>query len=372
MRLWCLFGVAVAMSCVHVPVSAPAPNQLVDYSCPTRVPAFVGVDAEAFSGEGATIAQVCLVGASPQFAELASHIGSRKGARLEAERVASDIQELFSSALLSDIRVLALPVAGEVDVVTLVYVVKEYDRLIEVEAVGDTIGKSRAEIASSFLMARFEDWPLSPVLLNEFVALHRQQAEEVGYPAAKVSAEIEPIGNGSVRVRLHVDTGPQLIVGGIRFEGVGEIPESELRQAITTEVGKPYVHERFKQDAARIGSLYHDRGMVHAGVNLVTSESAGVSGRLVAVSFVIRKGEVFRVGAVKIVDPFMLTESAAPVALETRTNQLYSRNGVVRDVELLKSLGRMKGVEVEVTPEPSVDPSRKMINFVFHIDKKPQ
>lgn len=354
--LVCALGVT---GCAHV--ANPGARR---GACPTTIS--LDPNASATSLFGTRVAVVCVLGDRLHYNdEFISIVAHRKGRTLDAAAVREDIKALFDTGVIQNVRAVGVLEGSPLEA-TLIYEVNEYDSLSGVTVESDSASPFIDELVDSYLLRPFTGKPISPIKLRQTMALTLEECQAEGYPQARVWAELEPLGRGEVRAKVHFNGGLLITVASIRIEGAHRIPEADVRHLIASVPGKPFSEAAVLHDTESIQSLYYDEGMANVVVTAFPRES---SSGFVALAFVIEEGDVFRLGEVKLVGVMVEPEKDLIQALETRTNGVYSRTGVRNDMALLKSRALSRGVRVEVTPVFTVNNVLKTVDIKFQVEK---
>ena len=90
-----------------------------------------------------------------------------------------------------------------------------------------------------------------------------------GYPEVKVSSEVEDAAGGDMKVRVHIEEGPLVLVSRLAIRGTRQIAESELRGLINTSEGQPFSEATIADDREAVMNHYFNNGF--SAVQLETS-----------------------------------------------------------------------------------------------------
>ncbi|MEW5737983.1 MAG: POTRA domain-containing protein [Myxococcota bacterium] len=362
-----LAGVAFSCACATTSASrssaAPAPAATSEApstaaapTCPTGLPTL----RETPPPFGATVEKVCLVGASEDsYLRLHEQVAPREGTALDADAVREDIEDLFKMGFVRDVVAIAeqLPTKG----VMLSYVVAEYDRVAEVKVTG--VKAFEPELLSSHVPLGL---PASLALRKALEDKTRELYTELGYAHVQVKVALTPREKGAALLALDVDEGPRVLVQEVKFAGVKQAPEAELRKVLRSKVGEPFSEEEVLRDAAAVTAVYYDRGMVNVRVESTHAEAAGA----VTVVFTVDEGPVFRVGKLLFRGDALRETEAARKKLETKPRSVFNRSQLQRDMERLREHARKQGLEVEVTPITTVNAERKVIDLTLEVVRR--
>ena len=355
-----LAGCATTGAVKNEPAAEPRPGPPLVGVCPTSAVPY----SDSHSALGVIVEKVCLVGASEDsYLRLHELVAPREGNVVDASMVRADIELMFEQNLLRDVAVVAQPLASKS--VMLTYVVSEYEWITGVEYTGVHAVKVEhfKELTHSGLRA-------NPFVLKTLTETVKALYAGLGYPAAKVTATMKSLGGGNAQLTFAIEEGAQVKVGAVSFEGIAQLPEVELRKAIRSSVGVPYLQEMAERDTLAITTVYFDYGMVNVAVASTTRALATPPGA-VQVVFLVKEGDVFRLGKVKLTGFSLGVEKDVLKGLEAKPRSVFSRSVLQRDMEKLRARAQLKGDVVEITPLTTVDPEKKTIDVSFELEKKP-
>jgi outer membrane protein assembly complex protein YaeT len=260
-----------------------------------------------------------------------AQISSRAGAKLELQKVESDVHALGRLGWFGEIEVetyLAeiLPLVG-VDAtrrVRLVFHLEELPYLAKVEYAGSRLlsaGQIEKILGERHLTPRLGE-PADPANLLRISNTIRTALAELGHPQPQVRIVREESANGTLHVSFEIEDGPHIPVGRIDFEGHTEVSPKLLRREMRQIVpGAPFASWRgkdaytragFEEDRARILIYYQDHGYPEARIGTartsVYEKTAGrwtpwpfrKSGKRLAISLPIEAGPAYRVESVDV------------------------------------------------------------------------
>ncbi|HEY1120267.1 MAG TPA: POTRA domain-containing protein [Haloferula sp.] len=155
--------------------------------------------------EGKAVSKVTIRYVGPNTVEearLRTHIGTTGGSVYRTDRVDNDIKSLYESGLVNDVRVLAEPKRGEVEVV---YEVTTRGRMAPPLCAGNTVfSDHRLAKESGLLVGHEVDGPTLGRAAKRIETFYHAH----GYPGAKVSPKTQPAEDGSVDFIFIVEEGP--------------------------------------------------------------------------------------------------------------------------------------------------------------------
>ena len=356
-----LASCATSTAVVKPPVAEAPPAPEVP-ACPLATVTY----SEASASElrtGAMVEKVCLLGASEDsYLRLHELVAPREGSPLELEVVRADIEALFTQGLLRDVVVVAQALKSRG--VVLSYVVSEYEWITEVDYTGVTAVKidDFKEIAHAGVRA-------NPFVVKALSDTVKALYAGMGFPAARVVTTVKSLGGGNAGLTLTVEEGPRVTVGAISFEGVKQVSEAELRKALRSSVGVPYLEDLVERDTLALTTVYFDHGMVNVAV-VNSTRTLAVPVGAVELVFQVKEGEVFRLGKVTLKGFSIGAEKDVLKSMEARSRSVFSRSVLQRDMERIRARAELLGIIVEITPLTTIDTEKKTIDIAFELEKK--
>lgn len=311
---------------------------------------------------GAMVEKVCLVGASEDtYLRLHELVAPREGAPLDPGAVRSDIEALFAQGQLKDVVVVAQTL--ERKGVVLSYLVTEYEWISKVDFTGVTAVKvdDFRELAHAGVRA-------SPVVLKTLTDTVKALYAGLGYPQARVDHTVASLGGGNAALLIEVVEGPQVKVSAIRFEGVKQVKEPELRKSLKLVTGAPYLADVAERDALALTAFYFEHGMINVAI---TPDMRAKSVTELEVVFQVKEGDVFRMGKVTLTGFSVGDEKELLKGIEAKPKSVFSRSVLQRDMERIRARAKQRGFTVEIVPLTTVDADKKTIDVAFELEKKP-
>ena len=353
-----LAGCATRNAVVKEPaVTAPAAAEV--QTCPL---ATVGTTQESVPF-GAMVEKVCLVGASEDsYLRLHELVAPLEGSPLDPDAVRADLEALFTMGLLKDVVVVAQPLKSKG--VVLSYVVSEYEWITAVDYTGVNAVKidDFKEIAHAGVRA-------NPVVVKALADTVKALYAGLGFSKASVEPVVKSLGGGNAGLTLKVEEGPRVTVGAISFEGVKGVSEAELRKALRSSVGVPYLEDLVERDTLALTTVYFDHGMVNVAVVNSTRALPAPPGA-VEVVFQVMEGDVFRLGKVTVTGFSIGAEKDVLKGMEAKARSVFSRSVLQRDMERIRARAELLGIILEITPLTTIDAVKKTIDVAFELEKK--
>lgn len=306
---------------------------------------------------GVIVEKLCVVGASEnQALRVREAIAPREGSPLTAEAVRADIESLFMSDLFTDVTVTAEVMPSKKLMLT--YFVTEADIVSTVEFKGVTAVKPDELEALAHKGIRATPFVMKAVT-RQLEALYAG----LGYARAEVDLKVTSLGKGDAALVVEIAEGARLTVGSVKFEGAKKIPEAELKKALKSAVGSPYLEDLAERDVLSLNTLYFDRGYV----NVQVTHEQQTTGDKVELVFKVSEGEQFKLGKLSLSGFSIGDEKEVFKVFESKPKAIFSRATLQRDIERLRERARQRGNLVNVTPLTNVDVNKKLIDITFEL-----
>ncbi|MDF1565651.1 MAG: outer membrane protein assembly factor BamA [Deltaproteobacteria bacterium] len=311
---------------------------------------------------------------------LLSEVRSRAGSELDAERVRTDLQALWSLGYFDDIEVVLLSAseagleagAGSV----LVYRVKEKPAVRQVRYEGiDELSKD--DLDELLEVKTYAILDPSTIASSEkaFEAKYREK----GFYLARVNHRIVPIeGEASVDVVFEVNERSKVEVKEIRFVGNHSVSEKELESVMETREGGlfsfftssgTYQEEAFERDLMRISAVYYDRGYINVNVGkprLALSPDK----KYLFVTVTVEEGEPYTIGTLEVSGDLLEERDVLIGRMSQEPGELFVRSKLGEDIMALQARYRDEGYAfVQVTPLTQVHPEEKTIDLDLEVRK---
>ncbi len=261
-----------------------------------------------------------------------AQISSRAGARLDLNRVESDVIALGRLGWFGEIWVetqsaksltLTRPDSAIPDV-RLVFHLEELPFLAKVDYIGSRL-LSPAQIekilADKQLAPRMGE-PADPAVLLRIANTIRTALAELAHPQPGIQIRREKFANGTLYIHFAIEDGPHIPGGRIDFEGHPEVSpkllQHEMRRTtpdalFATWRGKSaYTREGFEEDRSRILIYYQNHGFPEARIGTVHTSvyekkssrwipwPLRTSGKRLAIAVPVEAGSFYRVAYVDI------------------------------------------------------------------------
>lgn len=338
-------------------------------------------------------------------ATLRTHISSKVGEPLDAQRIEEDVRALdrlgwFDSV---SVEVEEIPVllasadafAAPLDpLLRLVFVVEERPFLASVEFRGSH-ALSREKLAAVVAGKGIALKLAAPVNRNDLWRAARAIEAALAddrHPLAKARVRLdEEPGTASVRVTLEIHDGPQVTVGAITFSGNQAFSQSKLEHQMKRVApdallaglrGKDvYSSRRLDADLQRLADFYHNNGYPEARIGKPVAAIAGENVRhwlpwphkrsepRFHIAIPVHEGQLYRLSAVDVRrtdsgqrasgDAKVTPEEAGSLAarLNLRADEPFSQEKIARAREVLMHLRELRpGDAPSLAPDVAVVP----------------
>ncbi|MGH9337051.1 MAG: POTRA domain-containing protein, partial [Vicinamibacteria bacterium] len=199
------------------------------------------------------------------------------------ESVRRSIQQLFSLGAFSDIKVEAIPVGDEVDVVFRLFPRLEV-AAVEIEGLertGSDLGGLRSRLVEVSRLQPGDPFDIEALgsAAERMGALLRKE----GYLWARVEPEAS-FQSPTAAVVFHVDAGARALLGALEVEGVPPHVETHIRRELALVEGAPYSRSELDGRIEALSSEWKELGFYGASVDVEErpSQDARVDVRITA------------------------------------------------------------------------------------------
>jgi outer membrane protein assembly factor BamA len=324
-------------------------------ACPTQAPELA--DAGLSSLLGATIAQVCVVGAQDSEREsMTLMLQQDLDAGLSVARASDGLETVIGTGWIRDARALAVPL--EKGRVQLVYAVEPYPPLVGVDLKGARV----VDPGTIFHAGR----PTGPLNVRAGVEDLKQRYAALGYPNAQIDGKLEA-ADGGVSLALEVNEGVRFTVAAVRFSGNQRVGLPKLRPVIKTQLGDVFSHDVVANDAQALTAVLLDQGLLEGSVATPEAKELGGKPGQIDVVYAVKEGPIYKASGVAVsgweYGPVPLN------VLETKKGQPYSAAGANRDMDRLKHQAAEHGAEIDVVLLTFVDAKAHAVSVSFEVSK---
>ncbi|MBK7403250.1 MAG: BamA/TamA family outer membrane protein [Phycisphaerales bacterium] len=281
---------------------------------------------------------------TPRAAEFArNQIRSLSGSAYRQETVSADVSRLSRTGRYGSIEA---GVRQESDgSVTLVFTLVEQPIIEDVQSVGNRALSDQDIQRSVDLLV---GTPVDLFQLDRGARRIEDLYHAKGYYNAQVDWDrLELEDNGIVLFRI--TEGEKLKVTGIRFEGVKNVPEGEVRRQVKTKTTflftkAPLDDDKLDEDVAAIYNFYRDHGYLDVRVDRRIQPSP--NNREAIITFFVEEGPLFHLGAVTLQTPDKSPRfEAAQIAsiMPMKRGDVFAINKLRESVDAIKTAFHKEG-----------------------------
>jgi len=222
--------------------------------------------------------------------------------------------------------------------------------------------------------------PLNENKVTQAIQAVEQVLRSRGRPLNQVKVRREPVGSAAVRLVFEVNTGPEVRIGTIEFEGNTVFTDQELRSALalSRQSGMfsrwrrtdKYIKERLDYDLrANLLPKYHERGYVMARAGDPQVEVVERSGKMrYRIRIPITEGPVYRLGKVEVKGATTLGSEARGLYADFKSGQVANLPAIRKANEELRRMYARRGfLDMELSPEMRPDDQHQAIDISIQI-----
>ena len=313
---------------------------------------------------------VSLLGtSSAQTNALRSLLQSRAGQLLNAETVRADAKRLWQQAEVEDVRV-QLDSKGH-----LRFILRGRPKLRRVFVEPLPGSGAHDDAAAAALRERLGTDPntsFRPALLHQRLQGLTAELKDDGYWDARGELRWART-DGGIDLCVRVGWGARYQIGTIRFSGVAQVPESELRALLGDGSGKVnveggvYRQELAAHDVLELTNHYLDRGMIQARVARPTVEVDRDAHRL-NLHFEVTEGPIYRIGKLEVAGQLVTTRAAYQKQFLSKSGEIFSRRKMQGDIQRIRELHKKhRASDLEPVPETKLHDKRRLVDITLRI-----
>jgi outer membrane protein assembly complex protein YaeT len=206
--------------------------------------------------------------------------------------------------------------------------------------------RSRLQIQAS---STFSHGRYSGTLLKSDVESLQSLYVSNGFRDAKIQTSVDDNFHGTdnhIAVHLHIDEGPQTLVGDFHITGNHAIKSGDFTD-LETEPGQPYADQKLANDREKILNRYFNRGFSNATLDILANPSPTQPGRE-DVTFNINEGEQFFVNQVMVAGLDHTREYVVQREVQVAAGQPLSQQDLLDTQSKLYDLGIFSQVDAAV------------------------
>lgn len=334
--------------------------------------AATSVKAQDIEGKNVSQVEVQFAGdANVDEARIRSNISTRAGEAYRSEKVDNDIESLYKSGLVDDVRVLAEP-AG--DALKVIFVVTTRGTIVAVGFVGNTQDKF-----SDQKLAKETKLKVGGSLTDEAILSARRNLETYyrgyGYPDVAISHRTQPSESGQgLDLIFVIEEGGKNEIRNIRFEGNSTYDSRTLRKqmkvkekgwfSFLSKSGRFEV-DQLDSDVEAVLDYYRTRGYLRASSPGARRDPVG-DGRVDLV-IPINEGEKYTVAGVGFGRMTVFKSEELYPALTLNGGDGYSSKKMRDDIKMIRSYYGSRGyADATVTPDIR-DAGPNQVNIVYRV-----
>ncbi|MDX8389853.1 MAG: outer membrane protein assembly factor BamA [Mariprofundaceae bacterium] len=302
-----------------------------------------------------------------------ANIKSQVGQPLSRREIAHDIQRLYQSGYLSDIKVHRE--ASEKQGVKLLFSVVENPLILEMkiegnDAIPDKDLKPKMKLKAGFIFS-------NAGLTADKLMIRRAYLKKGFYQVA-IHEQRQEGKEGRISLTLQVDEGDVTRIRSIRFIGNLAFSDSELKDEIASRESNfsswfsdrdLFERDRLGSDRGLLEQKYFNQGYLDARVES-TLISLSTDKQWFYLTFNIHEGEQFHIGKIEFQGDIVPDEEKLREALQIETGALYSITGLRNTIEkLTHRVGDEGYAFANVTPLFHRKISERVVDIVFDIEK---
>jgi outer membrane protein insertion porin family len=201
----------------------------------------------------------------------------------------------------------------------------------------------------------------SEALLRSDVATLEALYRNNGFRDVKIQTNIDDNYEGvadRLAIHIHIDEGPQTLVGTLRISGNQKIPGGELPELSTRE-GQPYSEQNLASDREAILNLYFNRGFPNATLDITAQASAQPNREDVA--YAIHEGEQFSVNHVFVGGRDHTRDYIVQREVQVHPGEALSQQDILGTQAKLYDLGIFSQVDTAVQNPEGTDPQKNVL-----------
>jgi len=201
----------------------------------------------------------------------------------------------------------------------------------------------------------------SAVLLASDVATIEGLYRANGYRQVQIQTHVDDNYRGNdnqIAVHLHIEEGPQTLVGKLDIVGNQKIATKDFPD-LTTQAGQDYSEENLAGDRERILNYYFNHGFPNATLEISTKPSSQPNREDVA--FTIGEGERFGVNQVMTAGTEHTRDYVVQRELQVHAGEPLNQEGMLDTQTRLYDLGIFSQVDTAVQNPDGNDPEKNVL-----------
>ncbi len=208
----------------------------------------------------------------------------------------------------------------------------------------------------------FSEGRYSGALLNNDVAALRALYIGNGFRQVAIETKVDDNYHGAenhLAVHIHIEEGPQTLVGAFRITGNQKIEAKEFPELNTRE-GQPYSEQNLASDRESILNYYFNHGFSNAILDITTKPAPGQPNRE-DVTYAIQEGEQFFVNQVMVAGLDHTRNYVVRREIQVVAGQPLSQQDLLATQSKLYDLGIFNQVDTGVQNPEGTDPQKNVL-----------
>jgi len=184
-----------------------------------------------------------------------------------------------------------------------------------------------------------------------------------GFQQVRITSDVEDNYRGqlnAVAVSLHIEEGPQTLVGALHITGNQTFPEDQIRSSINTGEGQPFSESRIAEDRDIILNYYFNHGFPNAAFEALAKPTPGEPNRM-DVTYTIREGEQFFVDQVLVSGLNFTRPFVVQRELQVNPGDPLSQIDMLKTQQSLYDLGIFSQVDTAVQNPEGAEREKKVL-----------
>ena len=298
-----------------------------------------------------------------------SYIHSPVGQELSREQVNKDIQAIFASGFVSDVRVESEPVEGGV---RLIYEISEKPLIQEVKFEGNSQIKNE-DLAGYVSLKAHSIYDAAKV--QEARARIEEEYTKKGFFLTEVVPEAKEAGPGQVELIFHIREYKKPLVKKIELFGNHQLSDRELRRAMqgTKQSGvftrKSYNREEMFRSLYFLDFYYKDHGFL----DLQLTEPERLLSpdlRHVYLGIGLEEGVQYKVGGIRVTGDLLDPEEKLKQSFALKEKQTFRQSQMQADIQYLTDRYGEEGYAlVDIDYKLDRHPETQLVDVTYDIHK---
>jgi outer membrane protein insertion porin family len=298
-------------------------------------------------------------------------IKSRVGRPFSAEQVREDLRSIFALGYFTDVQVDIQATPQGKDILFIV---------VERPSIREVIIKGNEKVKLDDIKEKVTLAPRS-ILNLEKIKENVEQIRKVyfskGYYGVKVDTKIDYLETNEATVTFQITEGPKGSIKKIVFKGNEHIKSSDLEKVMATKEwdllsfftkSGTLDEDVLKNDIQILTAYYIDHGYLDVKISAPKVDFSDP--KRIRIEIDITEGPRYRIGTIDFKGDVLTTKEDLFAMIAVKRNDTYSNSAIRKDIGALTELFADRGYAyVEITPEPSVDREKLLVDVTFTIRK---